>query len=691
MSSRREEERNEKIIRGLMKLPPNRRCINCDSLGPQYVCTNFWTFVCMTCSGIHREFTHRVKSVSMAKFTSQEVESLQNGGNQRARETFLKNWDPQRQRLPANSNVEKVREFIKNVYVDKRYAGAQSMDRPPRGTQNFRGHVDETRRASSYHSYSQSPPYDFQYEERLYGKHGPVLTRKPGSDRGLYEGKFSSFSSPSHLSDQAYEDRFANEGSNPRASDFSVSSGGDPFRSEQSPNYQRDTGFPGRPQRTASLGSFGSLENSLSINSASSFDLLDTGSEPEQSVKTHHNKLSPLPSLPRSSVDLSSAPATSQTIPSVSNIAHLTQSSVTSSLDLFQHSPISTDQTPGSHQMPQAPASGLDLFPEVPTQQSAGPSGDNTLKNEGWATFDMPQHTAPVGSEEFTQVTTPFPDANSLNLFSGMPQQQSDALSNKSSSDAVIHKNDGWAAFDMPQHTAPIGADTSLGNYSPLLSLLQGPSVQGSTLNGLSFPYSDAQGAYPSMPAPLHEGNQNAEATPSGSSEQWKAFENSSDSLASLSAQSSNEQVFTDHHPVTDQYTGLRGLENFANDEIQATAVEGGHQISSISSYVGGHELTNNKSTNPFDLPYESDMETNNMPHFWDMSSLQAALPNGELPTSFVGDVSGPWFAQDSVASYVPAGSEATLGFISAQPTDSPISKVPTQGPVAPVGGNPFA
>lgn len=270
-------------------------------------------------------------------------------------------------------------------------------------------------------------------------------------------------------------------------------------------------------QRTASLGSFGSLENSLSINSASSFDLIDAGSEPEQSVKTQ-NKLSALPSLPRSSVDLCNAPATSQTIPSVSNIAHLTESSATSSLDFFQHSPISTNQTPGSHQMPQTPASGLDLFAEVPTQQSAAPSGDNTLKNEGWATFDMPQHTAPAGSEEFTPVTTPFPDANSLNLFSGMPQQQSDALSNKSSSDAVIHKNDGWAAFDMPQHTAPIGPDT-LGNYSPLLSLLQGPSVQGSTLNGLSFPYSDGQGAYPSMPAPLHEGNQNAEATPSGSSE----------------------------------------------------------------------------------------------------------------------------------------------------------------------------
>ncbi|KAJ0709972.1 putative Arf GTPase activating protein [Helianthus annuus] len=166
MGSRlKEDERNERAIRNLLKLPENRRCINCNSLlwdvgewesgvlwslefgitafmglslimvskgknkvtmrsfcdamllkgewlsarmeslgscineevflqldqsgtwktfeikGPQYVCTSFWTFVCTTCSGIHREFTHRVKSVSMAKFTTQEVSALQGGGN----------------------------------------------------------------------------------------------------------------------------------------------------------------------------------------------------------------------------------------------------------------------------------------------------------------------------------------------------------------------------------------------------------------------------------------------------------------------------------------------------------------------------------------------------------------------------------------------------------------------------------
>ena len=40
MGSRKEEEKIEKIIRGLMKLPPNRRCINCNSL------VNITFFIC---------------------------------------------------------------------------------------------------------------------------------------------------------------------------------------------------------------------------------------------------------------------------------------------------------------------------------------------------------------------------------------------------------------------------------------------------------------------------------------------------------------------------------------------------------------------------------------------------------------------------------------------------------------------
>ncbi|XP_057985920.1 uncharacterized protein LOC110641656 isoform X3 [Hevea brasiliensis] len=128
----KEDERIERIIRGLLKLPENRRCINCNSLGPQYVCTTFLTFICTNCSGIHREFTHRVKSVSMAKFKAEEVSALQAGGNERARQLYFKEWDPQRNSYPDGSNLHRLRDFIKHVYVDRKYSGERRHERLPK-------------------------------------------------------------------------------------------------------------------------------------------------------------------------------------------------------------------------------------------------------------------------------------------------------------------------------------------------------------------------------------------------------------------------------------------------------------------------------------------------------------------------------------------------------------------------------
>ncbi|RAL52942.1 hypothetical protein DM860_007710 [Cuscuta australis] len=144
-SQMKEEERIERIIRGLLKLPDNRRCINCNSSGPQYVCTTFWTFVCMNCSGIHREFTHRVKSVSMAKFTAQEVSCLQAGGNERARQIYFKTWDPSRNFCPDGSNLNKLRDFIKHVYVDRKFSGDKSQEKSPIAKSGSRDLYDERR------------------------------------------------------------------------------------------------------------------------------------------------------------------------------------------------------------------------------------------------------------------------------------------------------------------------------------------------------------------------------------------------------------------------------------------------------------------------------------------------------------------------------------------------------------------
>ncbi|CAJ1972158.1 unnamed protein product [Sphenostylis stenocarpa] len=167
-----EEERIEKVIRSLLKLSENRRCINCNLLahmhvtfsddsvskitsilmnqGPQYVCTTFSTFVCTNCSGIHREFTHRVKSVSMAKFTQEEVTALQAGGNERASQIYLKEWDPQCNSKPDSSDIQKLREFIRKVYVERRYSADHSSSSGLSRIRLTEKESDASKRSSSF-------------------------------------------------------------------------------------------------------------------------------------------------------------------------------------------------------------------------------------------------------------------------------------------------------------------------------------------------------------------------------------------------------------------------------------------------------------------------------------------------------------------------------------------------------------
>ncbi|KAI3742180.1 hypothetical protein L1987_59860 [Smallanthus sonchifolius] len=423
MSSRKEEERNEKIIRGLMKLPPNRRCINCNSLGPQYVCTNFWTFVCMTCSGIHREFTHRVKSVSMSKFTSQEVEALQEGGNQRARETFLRDWDPREQRLPDNSNVDKVRDFIKSVYVDKKFFSSKTSGKPPRDTLNHKNLEDETRRASSYHSYSQSPPYDYQYEERRYRKQAPALTKKPGSDRGMFR-----FLSTSRLSDHVQEDSFANEVVTARVSDYSVTNGGDILRSDsQSP-----------PSLSHSSGS-------------GKFDGLDLSSAPNP-------------------------PQSATSAPSV-------EPEKFGGLDLFS-APNSTQSATSAPSAVPEKFGGLDFFsaPNPPQSVTSVPSTEPG-KFDGLDLFELlatsSASVAPTMSvnQEFKAFE---PD---LDLFTVIPQKQPTETLNDKSTGMITPKNDGWATFDMPWHAQPSQQDISATGPSSLMQWHGGVHDTGAPVN----------------------------------------------------------------------------------------------------------------------------------------------------------------------------------------------------------------
>ncbi|XWS57928.1 hypothetical protein CRYUN_Cryun09bG0215000 [Craigia yunnanensis] len=588
----------------------------------------------------------------MSKFTSQEVEALQNGGNQRARDIYLKDWDLQRQRLPNNSNADKIREFIKNVYMDRKYAGGKTSDQPPRDIQSLRNHEDEIRRASSYHSYSQSPPYDYQYEDRRYGKQvAAALSRKPGSDRGHYVGKVSSFVySPGRLSDQMFEDRFANEGSAPRVSNYTVSNGGDPIKSGTgSPNFQKHTGFDSptaqpprdvssedtrlqtinlfvdpsskkdtggipRPERTKSIGSFGSFDsNSLSVKSYNPSVGLDVVSAPEQTAGSYHDKAS---TFTQSSVpvnygglDLFNAPEAF--VPPPIDLFQLPATSSVSSEDIFQ-----------------------------PAAVSSIPSGN---------------------------LYQPPPSTPSIDLFAGIAEQPSAASFDGKSPELPVPKNEGWATFDTPQHAAS-GPVTK--NLSPAVMPSDGDlSVKFDQLSSLNttmqwplFEISSALGATSAISSQWQDGLHDGQASTAATSTQsWNAFNDSAESL-SLEPQ----VVAYNHLATTDQHLGL----GVSEGEKQLHAAD-------------------RESINPFDLPFDSELEQSDM--FLDMSSLRTALPNAQLPSTFFDGVSQPWFPQNPVTPYIPATPQGGLAYISGQAPTSQLSNVPSQGPVASFGGNPFA
>ncbi|EFN54525.1 hypothetical protein CHLNCDRAFT_135266 [Chlorella variabilis] len=114
-------DKTEARLKALLKDTQNRRCVNCDSLGPQYVVCNFNVFVCTVCSGVHRQFGHRVKGVSMSTFKPEEVAELEASGNEKFAAYFLSKWTTAALPKPVDRDVHRIHTWISAIYQDRRF------------------------------------------------------------------------------------------------------------------------------------------------------------------------------------------------------------------------------------------------------------------------------------------------------------------------------------------------------------------------------------------------------------------------------------------------------------------------------------------------------------------------------------------------------------------------------------------
>ena len=76
----------------LRKLPANKACANCgvvSATGHGAAVMTFGIFVCHGCKSAHQSFSHLCKSVSMSYWSLAEVAKLRDGGNERARASWM--------------------------------------------------------------------------------------------------------------------------------------------------------------------------------------------------------------------------------------------------------------------------------------------------------------------------------------------------------------------------------------------------------------------------------------------------------------------------------------------------------------------------------------------------------------------------------------------------------------------------
>jgi hypothetical protein len=107
-------------LKAVRSKKPNKTCFDCGQRGPTSVNCTHSTFICTRCSGIHREYSHRIKMISMGTFTEAEVSKFEEIGNEVAENTWLAKWRPDKHGSRPDPNDDKaIRAWIQKVYIDK--------------------------------------------------------------------------------------------------------------------------------------------------------------------------------------------------------------------------------------------------------------------------------------------------------------------------------------------------------------------------------------------------------------------------------------------------------------------------------------------------------------------------------------------------------------------------------------------